>query len=349
MKKCIYIIILFTFFSCKNELENSPIKLFSNKEDLLEINCSFDEDSLARIEAIQCNNSSLVVFDYHSGKSFSLFDLQLENYIGRFGEIGQGPNEIPLGCYGYLNDVDFTINDDQTGLISKYAIDSLRANIQFRPLRLAKYKIAEAQFSRVIPINDSLFLGAGTYQSKFQFTLFDKKSEVIDFGVEIFDANNKDFNIYHKYLANQGIFQKHPIQNKFVYAINYSSNIDFVKVVNNKIITIKSIRLRDPKVEPKQNGGMNNILPDVDNSIGYIDISTSNNYVYALYSDKKLDNPFCSNIVLMFDWEGNPVKVLYLDHDAYYITVNEKLKRMYTAIKNENKGWSITSYKLNNF
>jgi hypothetical protein len=355
MRKILLLLLcLCSFFACKKNTKDSPKELFFNEENLVEIKCYFNADSLGLIETLLCNDSSLIVFDYHSGNSFTIFDLKSEKYIGRFGEIGQGPGEIPLGCYGCLNYNDFIINYDFTGLIAKYPIDSLRSNIRFRPLKLSKYDIIDAHFSRVIPINDSLFLGAGTYQSNFQFALFNKKSEIIDFNVEIFNASNKIFNIFHKYLSNQGIFKKHPTQNKFVYAVNYSSNIDFVEVVNDKIQMIKSIRLRNPKITPLQDGKFNRIIPNNDNSIGYIDIATSDNYVYTLYTDKKIigengkNNSFSSNIVLVFDWDGNPVKILYLKHEAYFITVSKMLKKMYVAIINDDLGWDITSYKLDN-
>jgi 6-phosphogluconolactonase (cycloisomerase 2 family) len=57
-------------------------------------------------------------------------------------------------------------------------------------------------------------------------------------------------------------------------------------------------------------------------------------------------NFFSSRTILVFDWEGNPVKTLKLNHEAYYIAVSEKQGRMYIAIKNEDEGWRITSYKL---
>jgi hypothetical protein len=353
MKNIYFIFILCLFYACKNDIKDSPIKLFSNQEDLFEFKCWFNEDSLALIEGVQSNNSSLIVFDYHSGNSFTIFDLQQEKCIGRFGTIGQGPGEIPLGCYGYLNDSNFAIYY-YTGLIAKYPVDSLRTNIHFKPLRLAKYEIAETQFSCIIPVNDSLFLGAGVYQSKFQFALFNEKNEVIDVNLEIYNAKDDNFNKFQKDLSNQGRFQKHPNQNKFVYTVNNSSNIDFVEVLDDKIVCIKSIRLRDPKNIPLQNGDWNSVLPDKNNPIGYIDISTSNKYVYTLYTDKKLvkdngeGNSFSSDIILKFDWDGNPVKILRLPQEAYYITVNEKFKKIYAAIKNEDKGWNITSFELDN-
>jgi len=349
MKKIcfIFVIVSCLFTACKKS-RLSPVELFSIQEDLPELKCHFNEDMLARIEAIQCNDSSLIVFDYHSGYSFTLFDLKSENVMGRFGEIGQGPGEIPLGCYGYLYNKNFIISYDHPCFIATYPIDSLRANIRFKPLILVKYEIPEALFSHVTPVNDTLFFGAGSYRSEYQFVLFDRKNKVIDFNVEIYNAKDETFNISNKFLSNQGTLRKHPVEDKFVYAVNNSSNIDFVKISNNKIKLLKSIRLRDPDFTPEQDGIFYSVLPDAHSPIGYIDISTSRDYVFALYTDKPCINAFSSQLILVFDWNGNPIKMLHLNQEAYYIAVCEKQKRIYAAIKNEDKGWSITSYKIDN-
>ena len=143
--------------------------------------------------------------DFHSGDSYTLFDINSGKIIRRFGAIGQGPNEIPLGTYGYIEDKYFYLFYDQIGYIGKYSIDSLcNTKSISHPHRLAKYQLEETQLSRAISLNDSIFLGAGTYKSKFQYTLFNKYNNILDYGIEIYNSNSKDFNKYHKFLSNQG-------------------------------------------------------------------------------------------------------------------------------------------------
>lgn len=48
-------------------------------------------------------------------------------YIAPFGVIGQGPAEIPANSYGYLSSRCFTVFNDQTGVVMKYSLDSLRS------------------------------------------------------------------------------------------------------------------------------------------------------------------------------------------------------------------------------
>lgn len=353
--KFLYLIILLscTLSSCKRTVPNSPVDLFSITHKLSELKSNISDDSIGVIEGMQCDDSILLIFDYHLGKSFTLFNSRQEKYIGRFGLIGQGPGEIPLGCNGNIAKRKFDIFYDQTGLIAAYNIDSLILNIDAKPEVLMKYRIPEALFSKVIAVNDTLFLGAGTYKSKYQFVLFDRNSKVLDYGVEIFNSQDDD-NMYHKYLSNQGSLAKSPIRNQYVYSINNSSNIDFINITSdNQIELVKSIRLKNPQYKVITKGGLHAVIPDENNGIGYIDLAVSDQYVYALYTDhtivdKKTDksNAISSNLVLVFDWEGNPVKSYVLSKAVYFIALDECSNKLYGATIKEDGGWSVISYAI---
>lgn len=354
MKHIYYFIIPFLLLSmsCSEREKKFHDSIFSNTLELSQSDFNIDEKDLAQIEGIHCNDSILIVLDFHSGDSYTIFDINSGKVIRRFGAIGQGPDEIPLGTYGYIEDKYFYLFYDQIGYIGKYSIDSVcNTKCILHPHRLAKYQLEETQLSRAISLNDSIFLGAGTYKSKFQYVLFDKKNNIIDYDVEIYNSNNKEFNKYHKFLSNQGNLKKRPNKNQFVYSLNFSSNLDFVEIDNNKIHLIKSLHFGNPNYQPVSNDNLNRVIPSKDNIIGYLDICATEEYIYALYADKKIftdnkSNDYNSDIILVFDWSGNPVKKLKLNKKAFYICVNEKNKRLYAAVTNKTFGWSILSYSL---
>ncbi|MDR1980893.1 MAG: TolB-like 6-bladed beta-propeller domain-containing protein [Tannerellaceae bacterium] len=343
MKQRFIIIGLFCIMlcACKKKAVETPEVLL----ELDEVAYGIDEEDLAQIEGLQCTDSVLIVFDYHSGQTFSLFHLNTGRTYGRFGQIGQGPDEIPLGCSGFANQDMFHLFSYPTSFVARYHLDSLLSNIRSKPLVLTKYTIPDAAFSQVIPINDSLFVGAGVYQSTFQYVLFNSKNEILDYYVEIYNSRNNWVSWFDKFLSNQGCLKKHPGKNQFVYTLNNSGNIDFFEVVDNKIKVINLRRQKNPVYKPFQQGGLSGVVPDAESCIiGYIDISAGNEYVYALYTDHKVDEAYKSNRVLVYDWSGNFVEEYRLNHDAYYITVNERLNRLFAAIRNEDGGWRITSY-----
>lgn len=346
MNKIINILfsIVISLQSCTNkEILSQPITI-----ELEELNYNINKDYLAKIEGIQCNDSSLISFDFHSGESYTLFDLQTCKLIGRFGEIGDGPGEIPLGCFGNLINNEFYIHDLSTGLIAKYDMDSITNHINYKPIKLTRYDFPFSliHFSKVVPLNDSIYFGAGLYSNKYQYTLFDKKNKIIDYNIDVYNANNKEFNVYHKMISNEGTLRKHPTLNKFVYFINRSSNIDFIEIIDNKIIPIKLKRDKNPESKPIINGSIVRVQPELHCEIGYIDLAVGVNNIYALYTDKDITNPYCSKIIRVFDWNGNFTKQYKLNKNAYYITVNEKRNIIYTAFRDEDDGWDITSYKI---
>mgnify|MGYP003418024977 FL=1 len=338
--------------SCSKREKDFPDSIFSTTLELSQSDFNIEEKDLAQIEGIHCNDSVLIVLDFHSGDSYTLFDINSGKIIRRFGAIGQGPNEIPLGTYGYIEDKYFYLFYDQIGYIGKYSIDSLcNTKSISHPHRLAKYQLEETQLSRAISLNDSIFLGAGTYKSKFQYTLFNKYNNILDYSIEIYNSNSKDFNKYHKFLSNQGNLKKRPNRNQFVYSLNFSSNLDIVEINNNKIHLIKSLHFANPNYQPVSNDNLNRVIPSKENIIGYLDICATKEYIYALYADKKRftdnkSNNYNSDTILVFDWNGNPIRKLKLTNEAYYICINEDRQMLYAAVKDASYGWSIISYKL---
>lgn len=311
---------------------------------------SICEDSIGRIEGIVCDDDNFIIYDFHTGNSYTLFDAETGEYISRFGTIGQGPGEILLGCFGYLTNRDFLVYNNSMKQILKYKIDSLR--IEKRPMRaqrLAKYELPEMNISRIAPLCDSLYVGGGCHISGSQYALFDKNGKVIDHSIDTYNAKDASFDKFTKYLSNQGDFVKHPHQNKFAYSVNYSSNLDFFEVKDSKIKPIKLQRWKNPVLKSvvEGNGTMFSANPTEKTETGYINICSTSQYVYALHSNKPLyENWRKSTTVLVFDWDGTPIKKYILPQEAYYIAVNEKLQRLYAAIKNKDNGWTVACYGI---
>lgn len=336
--------------ACKDTKTHTVLDLFPESH-LLSQKHEFhiNEDSIALIEGLVSDGEYLIVYDLHSGYSYTLFDGRSGEYIARFGAIGQGPSEILIGCYGYLSERCFTVFSDQARTVMKYSLDSLRSGkANGSPVCLTKYDIADTQLSRLIAIDDDIFVSAGTYQSRYQFLLFDKDNRILDYAVDVYNAADSAFNLYTRFLSNQGDLVMHPQKERFAYSVNLSSNIDLFEIRNNKIVPIKSLRLGNPISEPVvQNEMFYSVRPTESTQTGYINLSATTQYIYALYSDQKLhENGRKSTTVLVFDWNGNPIKKYALDTEVYYIAVDEAGQKMFAAVKNDQDGWSVICYAL---
>lgn len=340
MKKYLYIFILLLLVSCKET--SSLLSEFPNRNiKITEEPNRIDSDNLGLIEGIHCNNSFLVTLDFHNRKSYSLFNLGNGNMVKRFGEIGNGHFEIPIGCEGNIYNGKFVAFDDETKQIASYTLNLDSTLVKCDTIE--KYKIPKAQFTKVIPMSKENFIGMGTYNDKYQYVLFDKKNNILDYQHEIFNADDKQFNTYHKFLTNQGCMVRHPNKPLFVGAIRYSSNIDFFKIDDEKIINIKSWYGEAPQYIPQQRMGLSQIIPSDDAINGVINLSATNNYIFALYSEASLKKePHKSNIILVFDWDGNKICKIEMKDEIYYIAANENT--LYTVEKDKAKKYIIKSY-----
>ena len=284
------------FMSCNSGKNHTVLEIFP--------------ESLAVVEGLVCDKGDLIVYDFHSGNSYTLFNGKNGDYIARFGAIGQGPTEIFVGCLGNLSKRCFSVLNSQASNVMKYSLDSLsNGKMTSAPVRLTKYDIPDMEISELIA---------------------------------------SAFNTHTRFLANQGDLIMHPEKKKFAYSLRFSSNLDVFEIVDGKIKLIKSLRLGDLKLKSTVESGIfYSAKLTEDTQIGYLNICATEDYIYALYTDKKAcESARKSNIVLVFDWNGNPVRKYLLDTDVYYMAVDESLQSMFAAIKNSEKGWSIICYKI---
>lgn len=350
-KFCILILCIGSLVACSNKPSQPILELFHETVSLNQRKeCLISEDSLGRVEGIACDDEYLVVFDTRSNQCFTLFDQNTGRQIGRFGDIGQGPSEVLFGSSGYLENRCIFAYNDQSKVVMKYNLDSLRNGVVTgAPMRLTKHKILDANISRLIPLNDSVFVVGGTYKSRYLHFVFDTNDQVLGYGVNVYNASDNSFNDITRFLSNQGYMAKKPHGNKFAYSVNFSSNLDFFEVIDNNIRLIKTLRFGNPLCESivEDNGQLFSARPTKDAIHGFIEVCPTPNYMYALYTDGKIyEVKRQSKTVLVFDWDGNPVRKLLLDADALHISVNEKTHTLFAVVENEDGGFSIVCYVL---
>jgi hypothetical protein len=336
--------------SCSGNKDEALALFGGDYKNLTKANFTIDEDMLAGVEGIYVDDKYIVTLDWHTGQSYSLFDAA-GKFICRFGNIGQGPTEIPSGCIGYLYKHKFYVHDTDSGLLAVYNLDSLQMDAAFPPQRLPRYPTDVMQLSKIVPVNDTLFLGAGAIGNN-QFVLFGTSGIVYDKSVPLFNASISDMHPSNKYLSNQGSLVRHPKKNIMAYSVNKSANLELIRVTDdNKIERVKSLRLRNPEYTYLQTEMILSADLNPESKMGYLALTGSNKYIYALYSVSSLSNreyhPYFSDIILVFDWEGNPVRKYKLPHRVFSIASDMNGERLYTTqIDAETKGWTIEAYRL---
>lgn len=152
------------FMSCNSGKNHTVLEIFPESLQLSRKECGICDDSLAVVEGLVCDKGDLIVYDFHSGNSYTLFNGKNGDYIARFGAIGQGPTEIFVGCLGNLSKRCFSVLNSQASNVMKYSLDPLsNGKMTSVPVRLTKYDIPDMEISELIAIDDTTFLCAGTY------------------------------------------------------------------------------------------------------------------------------------------------------------------------------------------
>ncbi|MFC4871158.1 BF3164 family lipoprotein [Negadavirga shengliensis] len=88
--------------------------------------------------------------------------------------------------------------------------------------------------------------------------------------------------------------------------------------------------------EAEEPGGIVRTVPQEDAKYCFVSGATSEKYIYALYSGNlrsatEFIDPALADTVYVFDWKGNPVKKLTLDHSVRSIAVDEENQILYAA------------------
>jgi len=333
---------LLLFVSCGEQqsfLERFP----DYDEKLVMENLPIDSSNIGLLEGLHCDSSYIVALDFHDNKSYSLFSAKTGKLLSRFGEIGNGRMEIPIGCEGSIFENSFVVFNDEHRLMASYrfAGDSCSSKCN----QIWRYKIDGAQFSQILPLDSQCFVGMGTYKDRYHYLLFDKSNRVLSYDFEIYNAKDGKFNTYGKFLANQGKLARHPKEPKFVGTTNLSSNIDFFSVENGSIKRIKSIQLKNPSYTQEEIMGMSRVIPTDDAINGFIDLCATDKYVFALYSEDGLkESHYCSKTILVFDWSGNEKFKINMPNAIDYISVFGNI--LYTVEKDEKGRHVIRKIKI---
>lgn len=328
--------------SCNRTESNDGFSMLIHMEDSLR-NIHIKSNQLGYVEGISCNDSLLVALDYFNEKSFSLFNYNKGNQLSRFGQIGKGHDEISLGCIGNIVGNQFVVLDDVTKSIVLYNVEQIGKEKQ-TPMKL-NLNIKETMLTSVSPYKEGKFMGMGVSNGEYKYVLFDKGNKVLDKSIRIWNADDKNYNNDQKFLSNQGKIIKHPKEAKYVGQTFFLNGLDFLTIDENKILCTKSLNEGTPVYNTIYSNGASQVVPTSECINGYIDICGNEEYVFALYSDKRVsESMYCANCIKVFDWDGKKIKKITFDNNIYYIAASSN--RIYTVELDETDNFVIAFYPI---
>lgn len=302
---------------------------------------------------------SLVLFSSSKfpEKYLNIFSQSSKTLLGSFFRVGNGPNEvIDFVNYGqffkYKGDLMLWVCINSLKMVPFNITQSLKSGntiLQEDVVNLTWKKDLEFPFLKVYVLDSSTYITRNQSpnpkmnNNEFisgEYRIYNSQTNRLARSIKIFKKGivNKfnDIRIpVEQYYSSSDAIK--PDGSKLAMGMLYVSQINILDV---KTGVIKGFRLRNtPDFEYLESD------PDKFKLFNF-SITADDNYIYVPY----IDAPFNKgmgirsdiHILHLYDWEGNLVKQLYLDHPIYRITIDPVNKKLYSLDKED----EMYSYNL---
>lgn len=348
------VFIIVGMFSCKKQSNNFEIQMFPET-------ISLQGNPIEGITVMSGGNVNLTVIDTFlviqkkEEKFLKVYSTKTHKFLSEYGSSGNGPNEF-MAPY-LLKQVNYD-SDDNAPIISVYDFNRLSLNF-INVFDLIKEKNGfhiqerlpnKSPYNIYFYFNDESFFLAKA-EAGGRFIHYDRFTD--DFKIIPYLPKVK-FEIKKEYLS--AVYRSAVAVNEnkrlIVAAPLLLGEIDFFDLNGNYL---RSTFFEDPnKLERELIISEETKIFDPTHYI--VDIDSKGDYIYCLnYNNKQTDlstnNPseILNLKVLVFDWEGNPVKE-YILQDKRYIesfAVDEKNQMIYAYCRDEKEMNNIIGYKMN--
>ena len=268
----------------------------------------------------------LFVYDWGQDYQYKVIDVSGDRLIGKFAKNGEGPCEVGMPTsLNWLNKDKNLIglNDRRRFKMQHFDLNNLSKpgddNCQELPIKL------DMNFQKVVQMDSTAFVGYGLFQGRYALQLMGKDGVVESTVGFPQSEDNQGIDYQVLAMAYQGDLLKHPTERKMVSTSTDSFSIDILELTSEEEVKlIKRIQHWAPEFN-RTSGEMISADMVPGNRFGSIGAAVSNDFIYILFSGKSnLDETaFQSDQVFVYDWEGNPIEVLTLDHTVSSIAVDE--------------------------
>lgn len=241
-----------------------------------------------------------------------------------FGSKGQGRNEFLMPFdFQVLNDTTLTLFDLASRSLHLLNLREIVNGIYEFPVC---YKDTVLGTIKILPTKYDTFVTLGFYENcmmKLQGRGMDTKL----YGEYPYrDDSERKIENRLRGMAYQGVFRSNPSKDKFVYAANSADILYFYSVTSKDIDLVRKYEYNYPEYITRVQGESRATPMSPTNNRTFVDVTTSDKYVYLLYSGRNFKEiglkAFEGGTIYVFDWEGNPVQKYILNIPITCFCVN---------------------------
>ena len=333
--KIIIIILLISMgvISCQKAAKNFLTNDFSHTENytLTEV-VDYPVDSIGHADFIFSNEDYIILVEPQLDYLISSYNVSTKAFK-RFLKKGMGPDELLD-----VQQISLYKNGTTIFVKSTFGKDIFLYSIK-DAIVLDKIQVPENSVSLYFDENQVISSKYG----KKRFSIYDEKSKShFEFGDSIL-LDNYSQELISRIL--QGFCFGNVKLKRLAWASFYGEifeiydyhDLDYVKTISSTqgVLPIVSIEQNQP-------------VFSIDSKFGIVSIAATDKYIYMLYNEnmlkdyaiKKQDVLLC-NKILVYDWEGKPVKIINVDKLIRSISYNKKHSVIYCLGYDENSDSKI--------
>jgi hypothetical protein len=316
----ISVIAIFLFAKCTyQKLNDIDIKIKKFPENINLSTKTLPYNGIHKSFDIQMlNNDSLALFFtvYDSDFCLRIVNLNTFKMVASAGIIGEGPGEIINPGYVFFDDKekDIWVSSGGKFYLLKFPLDSILANNFYIPKD--KVDLNEIVINFTIDNNSLKFYNV---LDKPQILYKKKGMERIGLLNKAYTSSNK----MDEFTYNFSNFRLQPDENKIVLGYIHLDLLIIVDTLGTVLKKINGPIFIDPAKNNKK------VITT------YQDIEVDDNYIYCLFSGKEKFTKdkngrsirVDSKSILIYDWNGNPIRRIDLDKSIYRFDIDKKNNR----------------------
>lgn len=332
MKKSVLLFFLVPFLSsCVTSGKDFVQEIFGNKETREVEMLSFEVDSIRNPYMMEFANNHLFFVDLYQSTFIRVFDWNTRKYKADFARRGVGPDEfLYFTQIASLNNKLYLWDTNKETVYSTDLTNNDFCNPVYSAIHIPSDSTLLGAF-KVLPINDDFFVATGLIK-KHRMALVDKEGKVVktfgDYPKERKDKNYTDIEngfAYQSFMAYQDQKQVLSVgsMNGESIAFYDMSNIASPKLIKEFIRSF-------PQYKDVSTTDSQSVVFQRDNIDGFIEIKPSSKYCIALFSGvpRTEEDNYGGNLILLFDWDGNPVKAIELSQRYTNMAFNESKREL---------------------
>lgn len=355
MKKNIYIIgLVFILLGCSSKRNNYSNPFEKNHYEVKGVKILIGEEKLKDPWSIAVLDSFIIVANSKGQPVLEVYSLQGEK-LKETLSFGKGPLEVL--CVGNIQPIpssnSFYLVDLFTKQILFYDIDRLMVDDNYYPKQIFSItndSVKNLTFTKPIVWRD-YYIGHSK-NSKGRLVLLKKDGTPIDYFGDFPDkkkVNSKMPEFVNADLYSGGATLS-PDGEKLAFVTYSAGMMDLFSLSSDGIKSYWSNCTFLPvKMNLFQNGDILSLAHTNESISGYEDIASNEEFVFAIYSGKKFEDPFyyLGNDIHIVSWDGKKTYLLHTDRLLSRIAVNDN--NIYAISQNQDGAPEIISIDLQNF